>query len=511
MAGQEDPEEGIFETLRRRNDTQAQQAKARLVERKEQKLHEKEQKRLVNLITENGTLPCIVSGIEVSGALHTRSSLLRRIFAPVVNTNRNGPSELGEVISQAMLALAKLDKHDIFHAPSRLTVYRPDQSDPSSTPIDLKLGVSVKEKSRLFFKTGTEVGNAEGSAFGNAVWRNAFGGAETLNLNAALGTRTRSAYQASFQTPFLANPDFLGEIGALVSSTQKPWASHEEALTGGWANLRWLARGGRHELAYNGVWRQLTGLAPNASPTVRGDAGDSVKSSLKYSLTNDRRDVPLLPQRGYYTKSSLEIAGLGPLQGDVGFGKAEIEAQTVVPIPTFGSKASSGVSFTTGLRAGLLCPLPVGIDTKLAPSRLNDRFQLGGPTDVRGFRIGGLGPRDGTDAVGGDIYAAGSANLLLPLPRVGPDKPIRFQAFVNGGRLLALNTSSREEKGGKIDADWVRRSVKDTVSELGNGWPSMAAGVGLVYAHPIVRFELNFSLPLVIRRGEDARKGLQFG
>jgi len=35
--------------------------------------------------------------------------------------------------------------------------------------------------------------------------------------------------------------------------------------------------------------------------------------------------------------------------------------------------------------------------------------------------------------------------------------------------------------------------------------------VGLVYAHPVARFELNFSLPLVLRKGEEGRKGLQFG
>ena len=29
-----------------------------------------------------------------------------------------------------------------------------------------------------------------------------------------------------------------------------------------------------------------------------------------------------------------------------------------------------------------------------------------------------------------------------------------------------------------------------------------------MYAHPVARFELNFSLPLVMRRGEEARKGL---
>ena len=57
----------------------------------------------------------------------------------------------------------------------------------------------------------------------------------------------------------------------------------------------------------------------------------------------------------------------------------------------------------------------------------------------------------------------------------------------------------------------VQKNVYDTVAELGNGLPSISAGIGLVYAHPVARFELNFSLPLVIRQGEQGRKGLQFG
>jgi outer membrane protein insertion porin family len=126
---------------------------------------------------------------------------------------------------------------------------------------------------------------------------------------------------------------------------------------------------------------------------------------------------------------------------------------------------------------------------------------------VRGFRLSGLGPHDGSDAVGGDVYAAGSANLFVPIPTVGPEKPLRLQAFVNGGRLLAL----RQAKEGDMTSEEVKNAMSNTIQELGNGLPSMSAGVGLVYAHPVARFELNFSLPLVVRKGEDARKGLQFG
>ena len=397
----------------------------------------------------------------------------------------------------------------IFQEPVSVYLDKPSQGDPTSTPTDVAVFYSVKEKGRISAKTGTDLGNAEGSAYANVQWRNLLGGAETLDVNASIGTRTRSSYQATFDTPMLSSPDMRFQIGGLQSSTQKVFASHEEAIRGGWSKLRWLSSGGDfHELAYNGIWRQVTGLAQNASQTVKNDAGDSFKSGVTHTWLKDRRDNPMLPTRGYYAKTTSEVAGWGPLQGDVAFSKAELETQTAASIPIPGIKGESGVSFTTGLRIGLLYPLTLGSKQNPEMSRINDRFQLGGPTDVRGFRLSGLGPHDGPDAVGGDIYAAGSANLLFPLPRVGKDRPLRLQAFVNGGRLLAIRNP---EKEGPMTSQEVQKSVIDTCAELGNGIPTMSAGIGLVYAHPVARFELNFSLPLVVRKHEEARKGVSFG
>ena len=254
-------------------------------------------------------------------------------------------------------------------------------------------------------------------------------------------------------------------------------------------------------------------MAEKASPTVREDAGDSFKSSLTHTWTNDTRDLPMMPSRGYLLKTVTELAGLGPLQGDVGFGKFQFDSQAAVPIPIPGIQGDSGVSFTAGLRGGLLYPLIPGSQPQPTQSRINDRFQLGGPTDVRGFRLSGLGPRDGQDAVGGDVFAAGGASILMPLPRVGKDTPLRFQAFINGGRLIALKSGGSGDSTGDA-ADTARNaagSLIDTVGELTKELPSAAAGVGLVYAHPAARFEVNFSLPLVVRKGEEGRKGFSFG
>ena len=411
---------------------------------------------------------------------------------------------------------------------------RPDPTVPSSTPNDVSVYYAVRERPRILARTGTEAGTAEGSAYGNILCRNVFGGAETLNVGASLGTRTRSAYSAWFGAPVRSNPDVRWEIGGFGSSTANDWASHEEVSKGLSTRLRWVNnRGHQHELGYQGIWRQITGLAENASPTIRGEAGDSVKSSVSHTWINDRRDNPILPSRGYALKAATELAGWGPLRGNVAFWKSELESQVAVPVPVPGIRAN-GVTLTAGLRGGLLYPLTPPGQTQSSHSRINDRFRLGGPTDIRGFRLAGLGPRDGHDALGGDMFYAASANLFLPLPRVHPERPIRFQLFVNGGRLLALkaNSSAAEDVAEKPSAAPPSSSpssslpthpqssesatstsslVRETASSLFDGLPSTAAGVGLVYAHPVARFELNFSLPLAVRRGEQGRKGLSFG
>jgi outer membrane protein insertion porin family len=277
----------------------------------------------------------------------------------------------------------------------------------------------------------------------------------------------------------LSNPDLKFQVNGFASSTLKSWASHEEVLRGGTSKLLWRSRTGHeHTLGYSGIWRQITSLAENASPTVRADAGDSFKSSLTHTWTNDKRDYPLLPNSGYLMKTVSELAGYGGLQGDVAFFKSEAESQVALP---FGD---TGITLTAGVRGGLIYPLALPGQNQPQASRINDRFTLGGPNNVRGFRLAGLGPHDGPDAVGGDIYAAGGASLLLPVPRVGKETPLRLQ---------------------------VQNSLKKTLSSLTDELPSAAAGVGLVYAHPIARFEINFSLPLVMRAKEEGRKGLSFG
>ena len=214
----------------------------------------------------------------------------------MLSANRDSPYTLSEALNEVGSVADKLRRFgtapsfrktfeewidalirylEIYHEPISLFIDRPSPTDPSSTPTDIDIYLALRERGRISLKTGTDLGNVEGSAYGNLLWRNIFGGAESLNLNASAGTRTKSAYLATFDTPILSDPDRRIAVDVLASSTSKPWASHEEELKGAGVKYSWATKSGtRHQVSYTGMWRQVTGLAANASPTVRGDAGD---------------------------------------------------------------------------------------------------------------------------------------------------------------------------------------------------------------------------------------------
>ncbi|KAH7311642.1 outer membrane protein [Stachybotrys elegans] len=474
------------------------------------------ERRMAQAVADQMSMPMTVHQVRLHGATNTRRGFLEPMFASIFGDEASKPSTVGEVMDSLRILSARLSGLQILKQPPEFFMDASPQTNPGTTPSDVDVDIRVHELPRFKLQTGTDVGNGEGSAYGSLLWRNMFGGAEMLTLNAKAGTRTRSAYSANLSAPVLSNPDMRISLEAMASAAEKPWASHEEVLKGGSTKFSWLdAQRDSHSIEYSGTWRQITGLAATASPTVRTDAGDSIKSAIKYTHIRERRDNPQLPQSGYMVRSGLELAGVGPLGGDVAFSKGELEMGGAVPIPLPGRPGPSGMSIGGGFRMGMLWPLPIGFDLfgKAPPSRLNDRFQLGGPTDVRGFKLGGIGPHDGQDSVGGDMFAAGSVNLLMPLPYKGPESAMRFQVFANGGRLVALKSQDRrgETSSAGLDVSTVRRGMFTAMRELVTGRPTVAAGVGLVYAHPVARFELNFSLPVDLRRGEVGTKGFQVG
>jgi outer membrane protein insertion porin family len=109
---------------------------------------------------------------------------------------------------------------------------------------------------------------------------------------------------------------------------------------------------------------------------------------------------------------------------------------------------------------------------------LNNLFFIGGDT-LRGFRVGGIGPRDAntTDSLGGKYYYTGTAELSFPL---GLPKEIGIlgKAFVDVGSLWgsAANTSQ--------------------VTVLDSQLLRVASGIGVQWISPFGPIRVDYAIPI---------------
>jgi outer membrane protein assembly complex protein YaeT len=129
-------------------------------------------------------------------------------------------------------------------------------------------------------------------------------------------------------------------------------------------------------------------------------SGDRAFISL--ALVGDERDSLTDPTRGVFWTATTESARewLGS-----GVGYQRYYGQGFFYLPLLGRK----VVWAQGYRMGVV----PGDDPQLV---LENRFQAGGPTTVRGFEQNGLGPRtEGGDALGGQAVAVLNQELRFPI------------------------------------------------------------------------------------------------
>ncbi|KAF8067576.1 surface antigen-domain-containing protein [Lyophyllum atratum] len=418
-----------------------------------------------------------ISAVRVEGAKNTRSSFLGSLIKPQLAASSSKDSQTLESVLHTTRRISHiLQKTDIFQS-VEAKIER--AQDVLSEPGDVDIVFRAREKGRFYLNTSTELGNNEGSAAATGRIRNVFGGAEVFEANISTGTKTRRSFRASLTAPLTSDLETYGELTAFgLERDNTSFASSFEGLRGVKAVVRngSLPRGA-HELAYEAVLRHVGDLTPTASISMREYAGQTFKSSLSHSYILDTRDDRSMATRGYYAKVFNEYAGLG---GDASFYKGELEGQISRPI-------FHGVSLSLAARTGILWGLS-------KPTLFSDRFQLGGPTSVRAFRANSMGPRDGSDSLGGDLHWSAGASVISSIP-TKPHWPVKGHAWLNAGRLDAIDKT--QDLG-----DNLRRTLMS---------PSISAGVGVIYRFDPVRVEVNFGVPLVTSKSDGSRRGLQVG
>jgi len=203
--------------------------------------------------------------------------------------------------------------------------------------------------------------------------------------------------------------------------------------------------------------------AGDISVVICDQRGQSLASSVGYTLFYDRRNDPIHPTSGFYTRVSQDFAGLG---GDVRYLKTEGTASFY-----FGFTPEYVLSVTAsgGYIAGW-----GGDDI-----RINDRFFKGGDS-FPGFQIAGIGPRDTNpnfqEALGGNLYVINDVELSIPnhLPE---QYGIRTSLFTYVGTLGQLDKDNTQGEP----------TVKD---DLGL---RASAGVSVFWTSPLGPIRLDFS------------------
>ncbi|KAG7447227.1 mitochondrial protein [Guyanagaster necrorhizus] len=429
---------------------------------------------LSELIHNNLSTPLNIHSVRVEGAKNTRGSFLGFLIDPVLLSEPH--NDLQSVLYAARSIADVLLRTETF---SSVETRIEHARDELAGPRDVNLVFKTRERGRWFVKSATEFGNNEGSASITARILNVFGGAESFEANISAGTTTRKSFQGTLSVPTTSDLNCRADFTVFgLHRDQTSFASCWEVLRGAKA----VVRGGKpisgmHELAYGAVFRNIGGLTPSASMSIREAAGTTSKSAVSYKYTIDTRDDRVMSTRGMYGKIYQELAGLG---GDASFYKAEVESQLSRPL-------LPGVSGSVALRSGIVWALS-------RPTLFSDRFQLGGPLSVRSFQSNGLGPRDGPDSLGGDIYWSAGLSMISNIPKKA-HWPVKTHVWLNAGRLDAMDRSRS-----------VLENIRDTVTR-----PSVSAGVGLIYKFDPIRVEVNVGVPLVASRSDGTRRGVQVG
>ncbi|MBF0425770.1 MAG: BamA/TamA family outer membrane protein, partial [Magnetococcales bacterium] len=120
-----------------------------------------------------------------------------------------------------------------------------------------------------------------------------------------------------------------------------------------------------------------------------------------------------------------------------------------------------------------------------------ERFFLGGPQSVRGFKPGGLGSRtDDGEALGGTYFGQINTELIFPFLGLG-DKGVRGMTFLDVGML------------GDLQRFGTSFGVPESPS------PRVSTGFGLFWVSPFGPLRFEFGFPLV-KEGIDRTRLFDF-
>lgn len=309
--------------------------------------------------------------------------------------------------------------------------------------------------------------------FDFANWPSFTGGGQDLRLRAEIGS-TQKNLNLSFTEPWMFDYPISAGFDAYLTDTQKDNSNgyaYDERRYGG--NLR-LGKSFNDNFSLGSYYRleqiKISNMDSNVSAALAAEQGENVVSSVGVSSTNDYRDSPISPTKGFVWTNNADLAG-GLLGGDKDFYRLQTGASYFVPFKfdelttVLEIKAKTGIVKAYG-------------NSNAVP--IFERYFAGGSQSIRGYNERKVGPVDANteDPIGGEALVLGSIEYTVPIIEI-----LKAAVFFDTG------------------------NVWSSADDYGSGGIKSGTGIGLRIKTPIGPINLDYGFPLNKEVGEDKKSG----
>jgi outer membrane protein insertion porin family len=291
--------------------------------------------------------------------------------------------------------------------------------------------------------------------------RNLLGRGQDLKAAVRISQRTQQ-FDLGFTEPYFLDRNIAAGADLFsVRSSRQDESSFREDKTGGRLRANYeINEEWSQGVRLTGQWVNITDVDDDASQIIKDQSGAEFESIVGQTLAFDTRDSRIDPTSGLITRLSTDFAGLG---GGVRYAQATWKSKYYYPI---NKKWITVLSSDVGHIEGL------GQDV-----RVTDAFFLGNDT-MRGFEIGGMGPRDRftDDALGAKTYGIGTVELTFPVG-LPEEFGVRGAVFTDFGTAFG--------------ADGPENLINDSKSLR------MSGGAGIAWKSPLGPVRLDLAYPFL--------------
>lgn len=392
-----------------------------------------------------------IERIDVLGNDRSREYVIRREF-----DISEGDAYNKVLVDQGKGRLERLGFFDVVRVTTR----------QGSAPDRVVVVVQVKDKATGEFAIGGGYSTHGGPiAEISLTEKNFLGRGQYLKISTGIGEDARK-YELAFTEPyFLGHRIAAGfEITSQETNSNSDANFSSETIAGRFHLTGPVTDNLKVGLNYTIKNEDLTSSSTSFAVQDAVRQSPYLTSSLGYSVVYSDLDNFRSPREGVYARLTQDFAGVG---GDAQFVRTEGRA-----VGYYLASEDADIVLMGALGAGYIHDYGGGT------LRVTDHFFQGGET-IRGFGNRGIGPREGTEAVGGTTYYNATAEVRFPMLFLPRSYGISAALFADVGTLYDSAYSGRTTIQ---DSSSVRASVGASII-----WESPFGPLRADFGHAVLK------------------------